>query len=351
MKPKKKYNKQQHQHRKQVFCSINSVINLCKLLQMDKRRLLLMVKQPRYRTFTIPKKGGGERRIDVPGLELKKVQNRLNNYLQSTYFFEKSNASYGFIVGVKNDDDRRNVVTNAKKHLGKPWLLNVDLRDFFHNIKREKIVEIFLGPPFKFKTELAELLADLTTYNGHLPMGTSTSPVLSNFACRELDEKLLRFSENMLWIYTRYADDMTFSSNQMLDSDKVDTIRTLIEKSGFLVNERKIKLFKPDEQKIVTGLLLRPKDVTLAPDYLPLLQQELAQLREVIQVQNEQGQLSTKWVEQFKKQVRGRLNFAGFVLGRRNKTYIDMKDEFYAALHPPDENFGAINWRGFPYNI
>lgn len=346
----RKYNQQQHLHKKDVFCSINSVTHLCKLLKIDKRRLLLMAQQPQYKTFTIPKKGGGERKIDTPNAAQKKLLARLNIYLQSTYYFEKSSASYGFIVGVRNDEDRRNVMTNARKHLGKKYLLNVDLKNFFHTISRDRISDIFAGPPFNFKRELPNLLADLTTYNGRLPMGTSTSPVLSNFACRALDKDLLELSENMLWVYTRYADDMSFSTNQPIHAEKLNSIRSIIKKSGFVVNESKVKFFGPEDQKIVTGLLLLKNKATLAPDYLPRLQAEVARLKDIIVVQNEQGQLSTRWVEQFKKQIKGRLNFAGFVLGRRDQRYMDIRDTYYEALHPPDEDFGAISWRGFPYN-
>ncbi|MCB0583419.1 MAG: hypothetical protein KDD10_29340, partial [Phaeodactylibacter sp.] len=97
---------------------------LCSLLRTNQRRLLLLARQLPYKVFSVPKKDGGERQIEAPGAELKKVLGRLNRYLQSVYYFEKSSAAYGFIVGVLNDDDRRNVVTNARKHAGRllwPW--------------------------------------------------------------------------------------------------------------------------------------------------------------------------------------------------------------------------------------
>lgn len=338
-------------HNKSLLCSINSIHSLCHLLKTDYRRLYLLAKQPPYKSFTIPKNDGGERLIEAPGAELKRVLSRLNYYLQATYFFEKSSAAYGFIVGVKNDTDRRNVLTNAKKHMGKPYLLNIDLLDFFHAVSREKVLEIFQGAPFRFKRDIPDLLADLVTYQGRLPMGTPTSPVLSNFACRQLDEELLGFAGNMLWVYTRYADDMSFSSKKPIDADKIDSIRGIVKQHGFEFNQRKIKVFGQDEPKIITGLLVEQDDVKLAPDYLPKLRADIAQLQQILSIQNEQGQLSTKWVEQFKKQILGRLNFAGFVLKRNDETYSQLKDAYYTAIHPPPESFGAINWRGFPYNM
>lgn len=347
---KEKLSKQRHQHQKAVFCATNSIATLAYLLKTDKRKLLMMAKNPRYRQFSIPKKGGGERAIETPFAELKKLQSQLSNYLQSVYYFEKSSASYGFIVGVRNEEDRRNVLTNAQKHLKQPYMVNIDLKDFFHSISKKQVVKIFENAPFKFKRSLPNLLANLTTYQGRLPMGTPTSPVLSNLACRQLDAQLITLSNKMNWVFTRYADDMTFSSKAPINAEQFNFLKELITNQGFAINERKLKFYGPNDQKVVTGLLITDT-VQLAPDYLPTLKKDIQKLREIMYAQNEQGQFSTRWVEQFKKQLRGRLNFAGFVLKYNNPTYMALKDGFYEALHPPEEEFSAISWRGFPYNI
>ncbi|NBC08748.1 MAG: hypothetical protein GVY26_16280 [Bacteroidetes bacterium] len=345
-----KRTRQRHLQNKKKFCGLRSVSELCLLLKTDKRKLELLANQPPYKTFTVPKKDGGERLIEAPGGPLKKVQGLLNRYLQSAYFLEKSTAAYGFVVGVRNDEDRRNVLTNAKKHLGKTYLLNIDLQDFFHSVTRDQVLDILLKPPFNFKRRLPDLLADLLTYNGRLPMGAPTSPVLSNFACRELDRRLSAMAEDLLWTYTRYADDMSFSGNRPFDEEKVNSVLRLIREEGFTPNPRKIKRFGPKDEKVVTGLLLTDK-VQLEKGYLDQLQQDIQQLADTLRAQNEQGQLATRWVEQFKQQVRGRLSFAGFVLGRRHERYQQLKDAFYTASNPPQEEFGAVSWRGFPYNF
>lgn len=337
-------------HQKRVFCSINSIRSLAQLLKVDVRKLMLLSTQSRYKTFTVPKKGGGERTIEAPGANLKRVLARLNTYLQSVYYFEKSNAAYGFILGVQNDDDRRNVLTNARKHIGRPYLLNIDLKEFFHTVTRDQVLTIFTSPPFKFRPNVAEVLADLTTYKGRLPMGTSTSPVLSNLACRAMDEALVQFADSMLWVYTRYADDMSFSSSRLINAEMKNSLRAIIKKHQFVINEKKVKLLGSNEDKIVTGLLVTDK-VDLAPGYLVHLQEEIKRLAAVFHSQNEQGELSTRWVDQLKLQVRGRLNFAGFVLKRNHPSYIKLKDEFYEAINPPADMFGAISYRGFPYNF
>lgn len=154
----------------------------------------------------------------------------------------------------------------------------------------------------------------------------------------------------MLWMYTRYADDMSFSSQQPIHDEKANSVRAIIRNQGFEVNRAKVKVYGPGEDKIVTGLLVSDK-VNLAPDYLPKLEADVDQLGKVIQAQNEQGHLSTRWVEQMKQQVRGRLSFAGFVLRRDDERYMNLKDAYYTAINPPQEEFGAVSWRGFPYNI
>jgi hypothetical protein len=153
----------------------------------------------------------------------------------------------------------------------------------------------------------------------------------------------------MFWVYTRYADDMIFSSNKPINPEMIRSIRQIIEEHQFKINERKVHRFGPADEKIVTGLLVTDK-VRLSPDYLTLLREEIRRLQEVFLAQNEQGRLTTKWAEDFKYQIRGRLSFAGFVLGRQDKIYIDLKDLFYAAIHPPEEDFNSVSWRGFPYN-
>lgn len=331
------------------FKRVRNVSELCRLLKIDKRRLSLMVKQPRYNSFSIPKKGGGERHIETPAPPLKKVQAKLNRYLQSVYYFEKSSASYGFILGVRNDEDRRNVLTNAKKHLGRPYLLNIDMKDFFHSVSKKRVLDIFENPPFDFQKDLAAILAKLTTHKERLPMGTPTSPVLSNFACKDLDQQLISLSRKRKWMFTRYADDLSFSAHSSFSQQDVETLGHIIQEQGFIVNKQKLKQLGPKDAKIVTGLLLADK-VELAPGYLSTLESDIRKLKQVMEVQNVQGELSSKWVEDFKRQIRGRLNFAGFVIGRRKKVYIDLKDQYYTAINPPEEDFGAVSWRSFPYN-
>lgn len=155
----------------------------------------------------------------------------------------------------------------------------------------------------------------------------------------------------MLWEYTRYADDISISSMRPMNAEMQNSIRALIRHHGFELNERKTQLFGPKDQKVVTGLVVKDKQVELAPNYWEILRTDVERLADVMRIQNEQGQLTTRWVDQFKQQVNGRLNFAGYVMKKNNTQYQDLRDAYYTAINPPEEEFGAINWRGFPYNL
>jgi len=330
------------------FCAIRNEQGLARLLNTDQRNLLLLAKQPKYQVFTVPKRGGGKRNIENPDFDLKNMQSRLNKYLQSTYYFEKSTAAYGFIANARDERTRRDIITNAQQHLGKPYLVNIDLKDFFHSVKYKKVEGVFSSKPFFFETKLTRLLTQLTTYNRHLPMGTPTSPVLSNFACLTLDDNLLELSKQEEWKFTRYADDMSFSSDKPITDEHLEKVNQLIEQEGFKMNTRKLKRYGKEDDKEVTGLLLTDR-VELNRHFIPELEKELEQLKEVMEIQNLHGNLRTYWVEQFKNRVRGKINFVGYVMGRNYPDYSVLNHQFREAIHPPEADFGALSWRSFPY--
>ena len=308
-----------------------------------------MAMQPRYKVFHLPKSDDGDLRlIEDPGPVLKKFQNQLNYFLQSVYYFEKSYAGYGFVVNPVTDADRRNILTNARKHIGKPWLMQLDLRDFFHFVTRQKVEEVFASGPLFLKDDVCELLAANTTYMGRLPMGAPTSPVLSNLACRELDEQLYELAQAKLWTFTRYADDFSFSAARPFTRDDMQAVRDIIAAQGFEVNESKTRIFGPHDDKIVTGILLRGRG-ELRSGFLDEVTAEVRKLASVVEAQHFHGELRTYWVEKMKQQIRGKIAFIGFVLGVRNEQYINLRDDFYTACAPPEEDFGAVSWKGFNY--
>tara|TARA_R110000868_G_scaffold141226_3_gene357521 strand:+ start:1711 stop:2448 length:738 start_codon:yes stop_codon:yes gene_type:complete len=140
-------------------------------------------------------------------LEYKALARRLETFLQVTLPGYPHDAVYGYRLG-------RNIRENAAAHAGHEALLTVDLRDFFPSISRDRIAQLFemLG----IEAEVADLLARFVTIGGGLPLGLPTSPVLSNAVALPLDLACEALAKTTDATYTRYADDLTFSSDREL---------------------------------------------------------------------------------------------------------------------------------------
>lgn len=330
------------------FCSVKRKKDLAELLGMARFQLEFLASQPEYFVFTIPKKDGTFRTVENPARQLKKVQRKLNEYLQAVYWHLRTDAAHGFLVVARNDPSPRHIVTNAERHLGCQWLLNIDFEDFFHHVSEAEVSAIFQKEPFHFKEALSDLLAKLACHRGRLPMGAPTSPVLSNLACIPLDRELLEFSKGEHWTFTRYADDLSFSGQSEISMGDAESIRGITEQHGFPFNNEKIKLRGPDDSKEVTGLLLRKSGVELPTGFIPGLEKEIRKLKTIIETQASQSQLKSAWVERYKQQVVGLLNFATHVMGKEDERSNRLLDAYEEATDPP-EGLAAMNWLDFPY--
>ncbi|MDJ0742704.1 MAG: reverse transcriptase domain-containing protein [Xenococcaceae cyanobacterium MO_167.B27] len=158
-----------------------------------------------YTEFKIPKKSGGYRHILQPITSLKIIQQKLNQVLKAVY--EPKPSTHGFTVG-------RSIVTNAQAHLRQRYLLNIDLKDFFPSINFGRVRGLFMAKPYNCTEEVATILAQICCYDNQLPQGSPTSPIISNMICSKLDSQLQRLAKKHQCIYTRYADDITFSTSR-----------------------------------------------------------------------------------------------------------------------------------------
>ena len=214
-----------------------------------------------YKEFEIPKKSGGVRRITAPTGRLKGVLKCLSQILAS--YYEPHESAHGFIPG-------RSVASNADVHVGKNYVLNIDLKDFFPSISSSRITKVLMR--HGLSKEIAELISRLTTIplvrdgseiNMHaLPQGSPCSPILSNMVCIDLDRRLSGLARRFRVDYTRYADDMTFSSNHHVysaDGDFLEELRQIVNECGFVINEKKTRLQKRGSRQEVTGILVNNK--------------------------------------------------------------------------------------------
>ena len=216
-----------------------------------------------YKEFEIPKKTGDYRRICAPTGDLKGVQRQLTNALweyQKSVYEElgiKPNISHAFEKG-------KSIITNAKIHRNKRFIVNVDLKDFFDSIHFGRVCGFFeKNRHFAFPHEVAVTIAQLACYQGKLPQGAPTSPIITNLICQVMDMHLLSLAKRYKLDYTRYADDMTFSTNDKTFLGKWDLFYAELEKkvikAGFSINEKKTRITYSDSKQVVTGLVVNKK--------------------------------------------------------------------------------------------
>jgi RNA-directed DNA polymerase len=153
-----------------------------------------------YHTFQIPKRSGGLRMICAPSEELKKIQRTILHRLL------KRLSSHPSATGFEKD---RSIATNASAHVGSEVILRMDIQNFFESTDADRVRAYFYG--IGWGQEVADLLIRLCTWNGSLPQGAPTSPRLSNLVNFELDARLDGWARRIGAVYTRYADDITFS--------------------------------------------------------------------------------------------------------------------------------------------
>lgn len=229
------------------------------LLKLNFSSLGPLINTPKYYTFTIPKKNGGSREILAPEPFLKYAQSRLNFYLQNYYHLVRPEGVYGFVLNPDKKTTICNIVENAKPHVGQKFVLNMDLENFFSSIKAYRVKELFQSEYFRYNEEVATALALLVTFNRMLPTGAPTSPVISNFICIPLDEMLYAYCNKNSIQYSRYADDLTFSSNNEIQKHHIEQIKSIIKANDFEVNHKKTRLKKSHRKQTVTGIIVNQK--------------------------------------------------------------------------------------------
>ena len=243
------------------FLALRTAQDVADLLEVDLKRLIYhLYRVPRsqhYTTFDIPKKSGGIRRISAPVTALKIIQQKLNQVLQHVY--QPKPSVHGFAL-------ERSIVGNAKVHSKRKYIFNVDLKDFFPSINFGRVRGLFMGVPYKLDPAVATVLAQICCFNNQLPQGAPTSPIISNMICAKMDSQLQRLANQCRCTYTRYADDITFSTSirdfpsdlaRINSSGQVEVgakFNRLITENGFEINLDKVRLQTKTRRQEVTGL-------------------------------------------------------------------------------------------------
>ena len=214
-----------------------------------------------YVSFKIPKGNDQYRVIHAPNKELKAIQRSMAALFTSLY--TPKFASFGFVQG-------KNISLNAMHHTRKRLILNIDLKDFFHQFHFGRVRGVLIKPPYSFSPEVATVMSQLCCFNNTLPQGAPTSPILTNMICRSLDTQLTSISKNNKLMYTRYADDITFSThrrafpkNIIQSQDGIinlgETLYSCFKANHLEINTSKIHLATSHSHQEVTGLVVNTK--------------------------------------------------------------------------------------------
>lgn len=238
---------------------IESFDDLSKRLRLTKRLVYWLSKidaKGKYNTFYKKKKSGNSRRIDAPVLSLKITQKWiLKNIL---YKIDCSKYSYGFQRDNKIGKSPQLMV--AEKHSRNLYILKLDIKDFYPSIKRDRVFYIFRD--MGYNKEASNLLANICTYENSLPQGAPSSACLANLICRRMDSRIAGYCNRRNIIYTRYADDIIFSSNDRnLLYRSYKTMKLIIESEGFFLNNNKTYFRSESRKKEVLGITINGKNI------------------------------------------------------------------------------------------
>jgi len=345
---------------KQIFQNMQTTNDLVKLLnKILKHSMPLELKyltyyaysKEKYTLIEIPKKSGKIRQIYSPTVNLKKIQFLLNILFKCLYTTPIN--THGFVLKKSN-------ITNAQAHIDKNYIYTIDLKDFFPSIHQSRFWKRLQFPPYNLsdkKVEIASLISNLIFFQtptkeekNFLPQGAPTSPIVSNIICEQLDRRLLGLAKRFNVQYTRYADDITFSSNHNVyqkNSEFIIELNRIIINEKFEVNPQKTRLQKRGYRQEVTGIVVNNK-ANVRREYIKDLRTYLYLIEKYklpkaqtifinhymeknLHAQKEQHFISLRSV------LLGKLEYLKSVKGSDDSTYLKLKNRYDKCF--PKEDF------------
>ncbi|MEM7714371.1 MAG: reverse transcriptase family protein [Cyanobacteria bacterium P01_A01_bin.68] len=298
-------------------------INIGKLRFLAFNRRTSMVSH--YIRFKMPKKTGGERFISAPMPNLKQAQHWiLTNILNQINVHE---AAHGFCR-------QRSIITNAIPHVEKDVVINFDLKDFFPSISYKRVKGLFhsfgysetaatIFALLSTSADIEKLQLDARTYyvavgDRYLPQGSPASPAISNLLCRRLDKRLTGMAEKLGFIYTRYADDLTFSASGESLRHICNILRrteSIVTHEGLRINQDKTRVLRNTRQQEVTGIVVNEK--------LSVCRKTLRKFRATLFQIEKEGLAGKKWGNSTNliAAITGYANFVAMVNPEKGKEF------------------------------
>ncbi len=253
------------------FISTNShpfifdTYQLSDFINVSRKRLFVLsrFREEHYKVLKVIKKNGKYRTLKIPDEELKDVQKKILR--QILLYYDVSEYATAYERG-------STLYKNAVVHKGKKYLLKMDISDFFDSITSDMVHDKVFNTKY-FPKHIGSLLTQLCCNEGCLPQGAPSSPKLSNIVMADFDGAIGRWCSKKGVSYTRYCDDLTFSSDEPLYNVYV-RVKSMLEEMGFEVNENKTGFFTNACRQSVTGLTVNEK-VRVSREYKRKLRQEI----------------------------------------------------------------------------
>lgn len=193
--------------------------------------------------------GSKERTIEEPKASLRMVHKRVANLLAR---IETPDYLHSAIK-------RRSYLTNASAHLNGSAMVKIDVRSFFQSARRYAVYDFF-HRHLQCPVDVATVLSKLLTVNGHLPTGSSSSPIISYYAYKDMFDEIESMSASRGLKMTCYVDDMAISG--IATSRKLlAEVRRVVAKHG--LTSHKVKFFSPKRPKVVTGVVVKGSQLLL----------------------------------------------------------------------------------------
>lgn len=256
---------------------IFNLYHLSKYIKTDYMFLHNLVSNPmtkHYSSFLIKKKFTlRKRKIYVPSIDLLQVQKWINFTILHKVNISANSTAYS--TGNSN-------IKNAKKHLGSQVLIKADIANFFESITEKHVYKIFKNLGYtKYLSFCFTKICTVCEKNKlcFLPQGAPTSPLLANIVCKNMDAKLELLAQKYNLTYTRYSDDLAFSSKDKNLNFKsiLEEIKSIIKSFNFKPHKRKTRVIMPSQRKIITGILLDScgQKISVTKDYFLKTKTEL----------------------------------------------------------------------------
>lgn len=299
--------------------SISSLENLAKALDLrveEIERAINLSPESKYTKRFQSKLDGGVRKAYNPHQFVRQVQRKINErILSSPSIIEWPDFVFGSIPNTnKGEDDEvhKDYVSCAKRHCQARSLMRVDVKDFFDNIHRDTVYDIF-HKFLHYSEDVSETLTDICTYQDFLPQGALTSGYLACLCLYDLEPSVVKRLERKGLVYTRYVDDIAVSS-KVHDYDfsfAKKVIDEMLLSKDLPVNEDKTHVFRlSSDPLLLHGLRISFKEPRLPAKEVSNIRAAVQSVEKLARVP---GYRTTRVYRKLFNQCMGRVNKLGRV--------------------------------------